>query len=111
MNSMQNFLEKAKNDKSIRDEINKIGKTGDENKFKAFLLEMGVTTEDIEWGINYNKSFHTKEGGELNDNDLEMVAGGKACGTDLDPSASTLCVVHSMGEKNYDCCILYGKNA
>jgi molecular chaperone HtpG len=60
-----------------------------------FLLEQGVTKEDIEWGKKYNQALKThRDNDELDDQELEMVAGGKGC------------IGHSVDEKGVGVCLL-----
>lgn len=79
-NTMTAFVERLKTDKKLLGKITELAKARDAVAMKKFLLEEGVTNDDIHWGLEYNRTLHTSHNdGELSDENLEMIAGGKGC--------------------------------
>jgi hypothetical protein len=94
-NSMMDFMERLAGNRELIDRVSEITKSRDTEALRKFLLEQGVTEEDINWGMQFNNALHTRtEKQELSDDDLEMVAGGKGCGG------------HSVDKKRNGICFL-----
>jgi predicted ribosomally synthesized peptide with nif11-like leader len=77
MESMFNFIEKIKKDKTLSAKLEKLNAANDRDGIVAFMRENGVSEDDIAKGLEYENSFMTAETSELSDDDLESVAGGK----------------------------------
>jgi hypothetical protein len=94
-NSMTEFVKKLEQNRELEKELKNRAKENGEKGVTDFLLEQGVTKEDIEWGKKYNQALKThRDNDELDDQELEMVAGGKGC------------IGHSVDEKGVGVCLL-----
>jgi predicted ribosomally synthesized peptide with nif11-like leader len=79
METMKIFIEKLKTDEGLLNKVIELKKADDREGILNVMRENGVTEEDIKKGLEYEKSFESTESDELDDSDLEMVAGGKGC--------------------------------
>ncbi|PKK89471.1 MAG: hypothetical protein CVV64_13725 [Candidatus Wallbacteria bacterium HGW-Wallbacteria-1] len=78
MESMFNFIEKIKKDKTLSAKLERLNSANDRDGIVTFMRENGVSEDDITKGLEYENSFMTAETSELSDDDLESVAGGKS---------------------------------
>lgn len=92
MQTMMNFIEKLKTDKELLSKVSEFKKADDREGILNVMRENGVTEEDIKKGLEFEKSFESAEKDELNDDELEIVAGGKSCVTDVKPGKGEACV-------------------
>jgi hypothetical protein len=92
---MTDFIDRLKENRELIDRVSEIARSRDTDTLRKFLQEQGVSEEDINWGLKFNKTLHTTtEEKELSDEDLEMVAGGKGC------------IVHSIDDEGVGLCLL-----
>jgi predicted ribosomally synthesized peptide with nif11-like leader len=99
---MKNFIEKLRSDEELLKKAAELKKSENPESFIALMREQGVTEEDIQKGIEFEKSFTTRISDELSDTDLELVAGGKGCKTDIIPDKHNICVIANIDATHGD---------
>lgn len=119
-NTMTDFIEKIKTNTELLKQMVQVAQTGQMEKIRAFLRENGVSEEDIQWGIKFNQNLRTGQtNGELSDEDMELVAGGKGCPLNISHDQSNyehtqnLCLAMHQSSESHDdgslmmCAFLY----
>ena len=98
--SLKAFVDKIKTDESLQKELMALAAKKDMDATATFLKEKGVSEEDVEAFTKLQDNLTTVKDAELDDETLEMVAGGD-CWSDV----AAICWVGYEAD-NEDICVL-----
>lgn len=77
MQTMARFFMAVKNDSALVERLISLKANEDREGIIEIMRQYGVSDDDIKRGEAMEKALHTSEGGELDDTELDLVAGGK----------------------------------
>lgn len=83
METLKRFIEKMKSDRSLLSQMVELKQKNDEAGMKQLMLDRGVTEEDFQEGVRYLNSLGTSQSEDLSDEQLDMIAGGKGCSSNV----------------------------